>query len=295
MNIKATEEMPLWQMLLKEFPESNRTRIKKMILLGCVSTGGGVVKRPDVIVRKGQVVEFKKYEPRKQHREKAPFSIVYEDDFLIAVVKPAGIISSGRTTEKTRSMLGMVRHYLKSRHKRDIEIFTVHRLDREVSGLLLFVKTAEVQTWFKENWDKVQKLYYAFVQGTPASSQGIIDTFLNEDNKQKMYVANESEDGAHRAITRYKVVKTFDTRSLLRVQLETGRKNQIRVHLAYIGCPVVGDIKYGQPTKAPRQQIALFAYSLTFPHPVTNRKIKIEITPPAYDASNPHLCLLYRR
>jgi 23S rRNA pseudouridine1911/1915/1917 synthase len=280
MKIKATEDIPLWQLLLKEFPESNRTRIKKMISLGCVSIGGGTVKRPDIMVQKEQVVEFKKYEPRKQHKEKAPFSIVYEDDFLIATVKPAGIISSGRTTEKTRSMLGMVRHYLKTRQRRDVEIFTVHRLDREVSGLLLFAKTAETQAWFKENWNKVQKLYYALIQGTPTLSQGTIDTFLNEDDKQKMYVANEGEDGAQRAITYYKVIGTSDTKSLLRVQLETGRKNQIRVHLAHIGHPIIGDIKYGQSYG----RVALFAYSLEFPHPVTNRKIKIEITPPAWVA-----------
>ena len=240
------------------------------------------MKRPDVVVQKGKVIEFKKYEPRKQHREKAPFSIVYEDDFLIAVVKPAGIISSGRTTERTRSMLGMVRHYLKTRYRRDIEVFTVHRLDREVSGLLLFAKTADVQAWFKENWDKVQKLYRALVYGVPALPQGTIETFLNEDNKQKMYVADKNENGAQRAITHYKVIETSDTKSLVGIQLETGRKNQIRVHLAYIGHPIIGDIKYGQPTKAPRQQIALFACSLAFPHPVTNRKIKIEITPPAW-------------
>ncbi|MDR2556406.1 MAG: RluA family pseudouridine synthase [Bacteroidales bacterium] len=289
MKITATENILLWQLLLKEFPESNRTRIKKMITLGCVSIGGGTVKRPDVPIQKGQMVEFKKYEPRKQHKEKAPFSIVYEDDFLIAVVKPAGILSSGRTTEKTRSMLGMVRHYLKARQRRDVEIFVVHRLDREVSGLLLFAKTAEVQTWFKENWNKVQKFYYALVHGVPVPPQGTIDTFLNEDNKQKMYIANKDEDGAQRAITHYKVVEKSggagetEEKSLLRVQLETGRKNQIRVHLAYIGHPIIGDIKYGQWAKAPREQVALFAYSLEFPHPITNRKVKIEITPPAWN------------
>ncbi|MDR1973524.1 MAG: RluA family pseudouridine synthase [Bacteroidales bacterium] len=282
MKITVSENIPLWQLLLKEFPESNRTRIKKMIGLGCVSINGAVVRHPETVVNRGQLVDFKKYEPRRQHREKAPFSLVYEDDFLLAVVKPAGILSSGRTTERTRSMLGMVRYYLKTRERREVEIFTVHRLDREVSGLLLFAKSEQVQKWFRENWDSVQKLYRALVTGVPSEKNGIIDTFLNEDHRQKMYVAEPSEDGAVRAITHYKVRSANDDRALLEVQLETGRKNQIRVHLAHIGHPIIGDIKYGFTVKGPRQPIALFACSLQFPHPVTGRQIKIEVTPPSW-------------
>ncbi len=254
-----------------------------MATVGCVSINRAVVRRADIPVAKGQKVEFRKYEPRKQHREKAPFSIVFEDDFFLAVIKPAGILSSGRTTEKTRSMLGMVRSYLKTRERREQEVFVVHRLDREVSGLLLFAKTERVQQWFKDNWDSVRKYYYALVNGVPSKKSGIIDTFLYEDDRQKMQICQESalgERGAMRAITHYKVKETYDDYSLLEVQLETGRKNQIRVHLAHIGHPIVGDFKYGKKSNIQTDGICLFAYLLIFPHPITNRRIKIEINPP---------------
>jgi 23S rRNA pseudouridine1911/1915/1917 synthase len=282
MIIIAKENQLLWQLLLTAFPESNRTRIKKMISLGCVSVNRAVVRRADIPVAKGQKVEFRKYEPRKQHREKAPFSIVYEDDFLLAVIKPSGILSSGRTTEKTRSMLGMVRSYLKTRERREQEVFVVHRLDREVSGLLLFAKTESVQQWFKNNWSDVQKYYYAFVNGVPSKKSGTIDTFLCEDNKQKMYIVNEDEQGASRAVTHYKLKENLGDYSLLEVELETGRKNQIRVHLAHMGHPIVGDFKYGKKSNIQTDGICLFAYLLIFPHPITNRRIKIEVSVPTW-------------
>ncbi|MDR1739242.1 MAG: RluA family pseudouridine synthase [Bacteroidales bacterium] len=280
MTIISQENQPLWQLLLTAFPESNRTRIKKMISLGCVSINRAVVRRADVPVAKGQKVEFRKYEPRKQHREKAPFSIVFEDDFFLAVIKPAGILSSGRTTEKTRSMLGMVRSYLKTRERRDVEVFVVHRLDREVSGLLLFAKTERVQQWFKDNWNSVEKYYYALVNAVPSAKKGTIDTFLCEDDRQKMQVSVQGGESAMRAVTHYKVKETHGDYSLLEVQLETGRKNQIRVHLAHIGHSIVGDFKYGKKSNIQTDGICLFAYLLIFPHPITNRRIKIEINPP---------------
>lgn len=335
MEIKASQDTPLIDLLLQEFPESNKTRLKKMIKLASVRFQGAVVKHPELIIKKGQSIEFKKYTPQKAYKEKSPFQVVYEDAELIAVLKPAGILTAGRTTEKVRSMFGMVQSWLsktssrnrKSEKERLPKIdkkrvdrrysdrnsvneglgapllvadmkpkvpevaYTIHRLDREVSGILLFAKTEKAQLALKENWAKVEKYYYALVEGTPPKTKGIIRSWIREDHKQKMYslpipvgadvtIASPApEIDAKLAITHYELIEEYDGCSLLRVQLETGRKNQIRLHLSDLGCPIIGDRKYGADATYKRQ-VRLFAYALNFPHPTTGKMIRIELPMP---------------
>lgn len=279
MKIKTEKEDTLLNILLQNFPESNKTRLRKMVKLGCVSMNGAIIRHPEILIKRNQTLDFKKYNAREAHKEKAPFQIVYEDESLIAVFKPAGVLSSGRTTEKISSMFGMVKKFLMRVTAKREQAYTIHRLDREVSGILLFAKSEQAQAILKENWVDVQKLYYALVEDCPPKDKGTIKTWLKEDGKQKMYSLKEEEEGAKWSVTHYKVIEKYEGCTLLQVELETGRKNQIRVHLSDLGCAIIGDRKYGADARI-RRQIRLLAYSLSFKHPITGVKIKLEIPLP---------------
>lgn len=291
MNIKATADLPLIDVLMQAFPESNKTHLKKAVRFGCVTFRGAVLRHPDFMLRKGQEITFKKYSDRDTHREKPPFRILFEDEEIIAVLKPAGILSTGRTTEKVRSMFGVVNKYVLEKSRGCQRAYTVHRLDREVSGVLLFAKTERTQNFLKDNWDKVEKHYYALVHGVPRKKEGTLQSWLKENARQVVYSVDKEEEGAKWSVTHYKLLNTYgwDEQqsapeealfSLLRIRLETGRKNQIRVHMKDMGCSIVGDRKYGSSADIKRT-VRLFAYSISFPHPTQPRRVHIEIAYPA--------------
>ncbi|MEG1497963.1 MAG: RluA family pseudouridine synthase [Bacteroidales bacterium] len=279
MIIDVLQDAPLIEILLQYFPESNRTRLKKAVRFGCVSVQGAVIKHSDVIVKKGQKIDFKKYQARVAYKEKAPFRILFEDEEVIAVFKPAGILSSGRTTEKVKSMLGMVNSYVNKQSRGRCRAYTVHRLDREVSGILLFTKSEESKFFLQDHWKEVKKLYFALVEGVPEKPQGSLSSWLKENSRQTMYSVPTEEIGAKWAITHYNQIGIYGDNALLEINLETGRKNQIRVHLSEMGHPIVGDRKYGADASIKRK-IRLLAYFISFPHPIDRKKVELEISAP---------------
>ena len=157
------------------------------------------------------------------------------------------------------------------------ELYTVHRLDRETSGVLLFAKAKSIQQALQENWHQVvtQRLYSALVEGCPSPKEDTIVSWLTEHEKSLRVHSSPTDNGGQKAVTHYKVTKSNETYSLLDVQLETGRKNQIRVHMADIGHPVVGDKKYGRGISS-MKRIGLHARLIEFIHPVTHRKVRFE-------------------
>jgi len=161
-------------------------------------------------------------------------------------------------------------------------LFVVHRLDRETSGVLLFAKNKEVQEALQNYWqyDVYEKIYYAIVEGCVEKSKDTIISWLTESQKTKMVYSSPTDNGGDKAITRYEVVKKNENFSLLKVFLETGKKNQIRVQMQSIGHPIVGDKKYGS-TSSPLNRVGLHAAVLTLRHPVTGEKMKFEVPLPA--------------
>lgn len=201
---------------------------------------------------------------------KAEISIVFEDDDIIIVNKPSGLLtmSTGREDEVTAYTL--LTDHVKRRNPR-ARIFIVHRLDRDTSGLLIFAKTPDTKYALQDYWDEavLERRYVAVTEGVPAEPSGKIVSWLKENNKSFIVTSSPTDNGGQKAITNYKVLKTCGKYALAEFELETGRKNQIRVHASSVlGTPVAGDRKYGA-SHSPLNRLALHAESIRFKHPWT--------------------------
>jgi 23S rRNA pseudouridine1911/1915/1917 synthase len=195
---------------------------------------------------------------------------VYEDDALFVVDKPSGLLTVATDREKRDTLFVRLNAYLKGRGpSRQTRVWVVHRLDQETSGLVLFAKSELVKQRLQEAWPTVKKFYLAVVEGGPTTDKGTISNYLTENRKSlKVFASDQPTPEARIAITHFRLLKTQDDRSLVEVRLETGRKHQIRVHLAGMGCPVVGDVRYGAISNA-SCRLALHACRLDLSHPIT--------------------------
>lgn len=206
--------------------------------------------------------------------------IVFEDPFLIVVDKPPGLLSIATDKEKERTAYRILSDQLKTIDPRQ-RIFIVHRLDREVSGLMLFAKSKEIQQLLQKAWDKesVDRIYVAVVEGHVTQAQGTITSWLKENQARRVFSSPTPHDG-QKAVTHYSVLKHSPRFSLLEIRLETGRKNQIRVHMQEMGHPVAGDKKYGAVVSG-MKRLGLHARVLGFRHPVTAEDLRFETPVPA--------------
>ncbi len=194
--------------------------------------------------------------------------ILYEDNHLIAVYKPAGVLVQGDVT-KDPTLMDEVKYYLKTKYHKLGKVFLglLHRLDRPVQGIILFAKTSKGAARLSEQFRKheVKKIYEAIVIGKPKELKATLVHYLKKDSqKNKTAVSEKRSIGAQEAVLHYRVEKSNAKYSLLKITLETGRPHQIRAQLAAIGCPILGDVKYGAPAPLADKSIALAAISLTF-------------------------------
>ena len=205
--------------------------------------------------------------------------ILYEDKDIIVIDKPAGLLTIATAKEKCQTAYFILTDYVRNGSASSrARVFIVHRLDRETSGVLLFAKTVESKLKLQETWTTTEKHYLAVVHGRPAKKTDTITSYLAEDKAHRVYSTGKSRNG-RLASTAYRVLKEAKGRTLLDVHLLTGRKNQIRVHLADIGHPVVGDRKYGD-AKGPHARLALHARSISFVHPVSGQRMTLEAPTP---------------
>ncbi len=197
--------------------------------------------------------------------------IMHIDDAIVVIDKPEGLLSMGSEREKEKTAHRILNEHLKARENSPRQqVFIVHRLDRETSGLMVFARSEAIQSALQRNWKNVTKRYLAIVEGTPSRANGTLRDQLVES---KSFKVHRVAKGGELAITQYRVMATLGERSLLELTLETGRKHQIRVQLAAIGHPIVGDRKYDAKTD-PARRLALHAYELNFPHPVTGASME---------------------
>ena len=264
------DEVTLLESLANFKKDLSKKTIKNYLKNGMVSINSKIVTNGSTILIDGDKVEIN-YD--KQKRPELGLEILYEDDYLIAINKPSGLLSIANDKEKEVTAYRLVSDYVKktSKHK---YIFVVHRLDQDTSGILLFCKNEKIRDKMQDNWNTMVKKrgYLAIVDGTLKGSE-TIRTFLLEDRKQFVY-SSKNKQGKE-AITHYTVIDNKNNYSLLQVFIDTGRRNQIRVHLSEKGYPIVGDKKYKCQTN-PIKRLCLHANILEFIHPVTKKLIHIE-------------------
>lgn len=218
--------------------------------------------------------------PGNRHFRKG-VSILYEDSDILVAVKPSGLLTMGTERDKSRTLYAMLTAYVRKGYSRSPKrIFIVHRLDRDTSGIVIFAKSMEAKLRLQGRWEETEKEYIVVVHGRCEKKEATISTYLAENKAQVVYSTTDSTKGklSH---TAYRVLQETKEFSLLEVNLLTGRKHQIRVHLAEIGHPVVGDEKYGERKKA-YNRLALHAKSISFTHPISGKRHTFDTGFPEY-------------
>lgn len=218
---------------------------------------------------------------KKKSRNRLPrgLDVLYEDRDLLVVNKPAGLLTVKTATQKTRTAFAFMTDYVKKGQlKSRNQVFTVHRLDQWTSGVLIFAKSEAVKGCLKARWDETKKTYLAVVHGQLKAKEGVISSYLAEGTYHSVYSTTDPAKGklSH---TAYKVLKETPQFSLLEIDLITGRKNQIRVHLSDQGHPIVGDRKYGKDSDSV-DRLLLHARAVCFPHPSRDEIITVEAEVP---------------
>lgn len=267
-DVEADQER-LLEYLLATMSDRKRTTVKDYLKHNQVMVNGNVTRQWDQALRAGDVVkvntsrEFQLFRHSRLH-------IMYEDDDIIVVNKGYGLLSMGTDTKRDGTAYSLLRDYVKRVDPRQ-KLFIVHRLDQQTSGVMLFAKTVEAKEAMQHNWNNMvlERKYAAIVKGRPDPESGTISSYLAENAAHEVYSTDKPSEGKL-AVTRYRTVRTRGGYSLLELQLETGRKNQIRVHLADKGMPIVGDRRYGSDI-SPIHRLALHAETLRFIHPITKR------------------------
>jgi 23S rRNA pseudouridine1911/1915/1917 synthase len=271
----VTKSYSLIEYLIEQYPDSPRTRIKKLLQSGTIRINDRPVTLHSYKLKPGDVFEINKQDVIAS-KAGLPFEVLFEDKDIIVIDKPAGTPTS--STDGSLSIQEVISEFLKRQSKGRFRAHVVHRLDKEVSGVLLFAKTDEVMEAIKEKWSETEKHYYALVEGIPAKAEDAIKSWLIEDKTQKVHSTKE-QPNAKWSVTNYSTIKIVNGNALLDIKTDTGRKNQIRVHLSDIGCPIIGDRKYGASAEF-RRRVRLHAYSLSFPHPVTGNTVTVKTSMP---------------
>ncbi|MDY3562228.1 RluA family pseudouridine synthase [Gemmata sp. JC673] len=271
-------ETPLLEFLLAALAPMNRTRVKQLLRSGRVVVNGASVTRHDHTVRPADKVGVAREAPPAPPSASG-LEIVHEDAHLVVIDKPPGLLTVATESEKLDTAFVRLSDYLRARNAG--RPFVVHRLDRDTSGLLLFARSAEVRDQLQRNWEELTKTYLAVVEGRPEAPEGAVENYLTEGRDLRVRASPRPGPDAKRAASRYTVRQTRGGYSLVEVEIETGRKHQIRVHLAGLGCPVAGDKMYGATTD-PVRRLALHAWRLSFDHPFTLERLELEAPlPPA--------------
>lgn len=274
MKAKVKKEMSMLDFLVEMIQTASKSKIRKMLKFGQITLDGKPARRGDVMLRPGQVVAIGQA-THQDWRETAPTFIVHEDEHIIVANKPAGLLSISTDKEKKETMHALLFEYMQT--KENGRVYLVHRLDRDVAGLMVFAKTSEVKAELQIGWEHSEKRYNALVEGKPPKPAGRIETWIEEESSFKMKVCDEHDKAKH-AITEYKTLKEMKDATLLDIKLKTGRRHQIRAHLAHLGCPIHGDYVYGNAEG--RGRLLLFSYLLRIRHPKTGRQVTYKLEVP---------------
>jgi 23S rRNA pseudouridine1911/1915/1917 synthase len=268
----------LMEFLIEQLKGKSRTTIKSLLAHRQVSVGTHTITQFDFPLEPNQLVTINWGVVPEQTRLRG-VRILFEDPYLIVIDKEAGMLSIATAKEKLLTTYSILSSHVKKEDPTN-RIFVVHRLDRDTSGVMMFAKSEKVQEIMQKEWQEavIRRSYIAVVEGYVEKDQDTIRSFLKENKMLFMYSTKVPGEGDE-AITHYKVLKRGEEFSLLEVELETGRKNQIRVHMKELGHPVAGDKKYGSKLN-PLRRTCLHANILAFKHPITGEELSFETPPP---------------
>ncbi len=272
-EFKVHEECELLPFLISKFPHLSRNSVKSILSNHQIAVDGAPVSQFNLKLAKDDIVIVSKMRISKKQRKNLP--IIFENNEFIVINKPSGLLSVASDTEKGRTAYRMVSDYMQQQDKHN-RIYVVHRLDEDTSGVLMFAKNPEIRDALQKAWSDIVKSrrYYAIVEGEMEQKEAHLVNYLKENSLNLMYVTARTNDkDAKKCITNYKVVRSNGSYSLLDINIETGRKNQIRVQLGNLGHYVIGDDKYGEPSD-PIKRLGLHSYELSFVHPITNKMFK---------------------
>ncbi len=272
---KVKQRGKLLEFLFSNLDGWSKKKVKQRLQGSSVAVNGQVTTKHDFILNVDDVVEVGVVQRTGGSAQVTTrLEIIYQDKDLIAINKPAGLLSVGTTQENKQHALALLRTQL-TRGKDRIQLWPVHRLDRDTSGILLFATSKEMREAVMANWGKSEKVYLAIVEGKPKEDKGTINEPLRlDENEYRMHVGKHPD--AKSAITHYTVKESKEKKSLLEVSIETGRQHQIRAHMAWLGHSIIGDERYG--TKGGR--MGLHAMRLSIIHPKTKKPLLFEVDAP---------------
>ncbi len=273
-KLRVREEMKLMDFLLAKMGGMSRNKVKSLLAHRQVSVNDKITMQFDYSLKLNDLVVINTTRGNLELNHPL-LKIVYEDSDLIIVDKKEGLLTVTVGTNRDITAFSILKNYVKKSSPAN-KIYTVHRLDKDTSGLLIFSKNRDIQHILRNNWHEIvtKRTYVAVVEGRVEKGNDQIVSWLTEDEIKLKAISSPRDNGGKKAITHYKLLKATDEYSLMELELETGRKNQIRVHMEDIGHPIVGDRKYGAQTSIGR--LALHARVLEFYHPITGELMHFE-------------------
>ena len=272
-HLIVQQEMPLLEWLIANVKQS-RSKIKATMQGSGIKVDGKIVTQFDFMLRKGMRVSISKSKKNTNQLKSRFVKIVYEDKYIVVIEKSTGILSMA-AGHKSLNVKAVLDDYFHKCHLR-CRAHVVHRLDRDTSGLMIYAKDIETEQILEHNWQEIvyDRRYVAVVSGEIVEEGGTIANWL-KDNKAYVTFSSPVDNGGKYAVTHFHVLDRTTEHSLVEFSLETGRKNQIRVHSADMGHPVCGDVKYGNGDD-PLHRLCLHAYMLCFYHPVTGERMEFQ-------------------
>lgn len=291
-SYRVEEVSELLPFLLIKMGGMTRTSIKQLLRQRRVTVNNVIQTRHDTPLRRGDIITIESGRGNVELRH-PKLRVVYEDDALIVVEKKNGLLTVPvKADSKETTVFSILKEYVRKQSHRNT-VHVVHRLDRETSGLLVFAKSPELQEYMRTYWRQLvtKRTYVALVEGKLEKKEGKITSWLTENPRTALVSSSPVDNGGQLAITNYKVLRESALQtdeadlkteySLVELNLETGRTNQIRVHMASMGHPVVGDRKYGNGNESsPIDRLCLHARVLEFIHPMTEKKVRFEASTP---------------
>ena len=282
MEYTVEDEDILLNILSIIFPESSKSKLRKMLTTGRVNVNGKTTYKAKTLTYCGDKIKITTIEeavinspPPKEFPQSSKLSILYEDKEIMVVTKPAGLLSVATNKLENDTLHSRCVDYVKNKSRKNW-CYIVHRLDRDTSGVMVFAKNNSAKENLQSQFAtrSIERIYHALIEGIPEESEGTDISWIYEDKKLNVKRVKSNYRGARKAITHWQLLNKGEKFSLLEIKIETGRRHQIRLAMKNLNCPVVGDILHGSISN-PFKRICLHATKIGFIHPGTNEQLEI--------------------